>query len=235
MSCSNLRLNCFDVARFTLFLCGTCVIPYILYQKIASTLKWTRKRPKSLTKHYETLLSGMCSMVMLWFLGNYEETYSMTTFIFTLVGMFLFGHIAEIARETHNHTLATINTWNSTMVIISISVTMVILFFARLHVQMAAKENMLQEYLTAAVVPVILLVFGLYSVHLENKGNKHKTNTTATEKTLLHLHHLHLFYVLAFFTRFPTFWSQVAAGLCIGASVHGISAFGFDSSFDPVL
>ncbi|KAJ1985006.1 hypothetical protein H4R33_004186 [Dimargaris cristalligena] len=45
----------------------------------------------------------------------------------------------------------------------------------------------------------------------------------------VHLHHWQIFYILAFFTRFPTTVSQICAGLVLGIFTHGGAAYGFDS------
>ncbi|KAJ1910030.1 hypothetical protein IWQ60_010869 [Tieghemiomyces parasiticus] len=45
----------------------------------------------------------------------------------------------------------------------------------------------------------------------------------------VHLHHWQIFYILAFFTRFPHTVSQISAGLVLGIFTHGGAAYGFDS------
>src|SRR5690348_718331 len=103
MSCSSLRLNCFDKSHFILFLLGTVIVPYAIYQKVALEKKWTRKRRKTLSQHYETLLTALSSMAILWFLGNYEETFNFTTFIFVIIGILGFGYVSEVLVDTHHH------------------------------------------------------------------------------------------------------------------------------------
>ncbi|KAJ1970268.1 hypothetical protein H4R35_005953 [Dimargaris xerosporica] len=44
----------------------------------------------------------------------------------------------------------------------------------------------------------------------------------------VHLHHWQIFYVLAFFTRFPHTISQLCAGLVLGIYTQGSAAYGFD-------
>lgn len=51
-------------------------------------------------------------------------------------------------------------------------------------------------------------------------------------KVSVHLHHYQIFAFLAFFTRFPTPWSRVAAGLTLGCMMHGVAAYGVDSIFE---
>ncbi|CAO3565895.1 unnamed protein product [Mortierella alpina] len=43
-----------------------------------------------------------------------------------------------------------------------------------------------------------------------------------------HPHHWQLFYILAFFTRFEDWVSQVAAGITLGCYMQGIMAYGYD-------
>ncbi|KAF9274282.1 hypothetical protein BGZ68_000812 [Mortierella alpina] len=43
-----------------------------------------------------------------------------------------------------------------------------------------------------------------------------------------HPHHWQLFYILAFFTRFDDWVSQVAAGITLGCYMQGIMAYGYD-------
>ncbi|KAK9764703.1 hypothetical protein K7432_007590 [Basidiobolus ranarum] len=47
-------------------------------------------------------------------------------------------------------------------------------------------------------------------------------------KYRVHLHHWQIFYLLAFFTRFPSFLGQICSGLVLGIFMHGGSAYGFD-------
>lgn len=50
----------------------------------------------------------------------------------------------------------------------------------------------------------------------------------------LHLHHYQIFAYLALFTRFPTLFSRISAGVVIGCMMHGIAAYGVDSIFEFV-
>ncbi|KAJ1650499.1 hypothetical protein IWQ61_008718 [Dispira simplex] len=45
----------------------------------------------------------------------------------------------------------------------------------------------------------------------------------------VHLHHWQIFYILAFFTRFPNVLSQICGGLVLGIFTHGGAAYGFDA------
>ncbi|ORX95581.1 hypothetical protein K493DRAFT_314945 [Basidiobolus meristosporus CBS 931.73] len=47
-------------------------------------------------------------------------------------------------------------------------------------------------------------------------------------KYRVHLHHWQIFYLLAFFTRFPSVLGQICSGLVLGIFMHGGSAYGFD-------
>ena len=229
MYCSSLTLNCFDKTKFLLFVLGTVLFPYIIYQKTSLANNWTRKRRKTLSQHYETLLSAFGSMSILWFLGNYEETFTPTTFLFVIVGILGFGYISEILVDTHHHTLATVHAWNGTMYNVVKLVALAIIILGIYHVQLASHEDddFFNFYCVAGVIPVVMAYFAMKTVELQNENGRQN-------RVLFHLHHVHLFFALAFFTRFPTFVSRMAAGLCIGASMHGAAAFGFDSSFESV-
>ncbi|OMJ26393.1 hypothetical protein AYI70_g210 [Smittium culicis] len=47
-------------------------------------------------------------------------------------------------------------------------------------------------------------------------------------KYRVHLHHWQIFYILAFFTRFPNTISRIAAGLVLGIYTQGATAYGHD-------
>ncbi|PVU89637.1 hypothetical protein BB561_005249 [Smittium simulii] len=53
-------------------------------------------------------------------------------------------------------------------------------------------------------------------------------------KCYVHTHHWQIFYILAFFTRFPTTFSRICSGLVLGIYTHGSCAYGFDNTFYPV-
>ena len=225
--CSPLLLNCFNVSAFTTFLLGTVIVPYVVYHFVASKLKWTRKRSKSLSQHYETIVGAMSAMAMLWFLGNYENTFDHVTAIFVIVGILGFGLIAEKLKDTHHHTMATMHRWNGTMHTIVLISIAVIATFAVHHVSLANQlsKDFRNRYILASLIPLSLAYLSLKVAQWENTQDSPK-------QLLFHLHHVHLFYALAFFTRFPEFWSKVAAGLTIGASMHGAAAFGYDGAFE---
>lgn len=49
---------------------------------------------------------------------------------------------------------------------------------------------------------------------------------------VFHIHHWQIFYAIAFFTRFDTFGSQMAAGLVLGIYMQGVAAYGMDGFFE---
>lgn len=209
----------------------------MLFHYVSENAGWVRKRKKGITKHYETLVGALSAMSILWFLGNYEETYSMTTFISTIVGILTFGYIAEKSKRTHKHTLATMHRWNGDMrLLVNVGILIISIFTVH-HVHMASSlsNQFAKVYIAASLIPITLAFFGYKVAKWENEKNmneQEQQDEQDGEQLLFHLHHVHLFYALAFFTRFPEFWSRVAAGLSIGASMHGAAAFGFDGSFE---
>lgn len=235
--CSPLLLNCFDFKQFGKFIGGVVVVPYIIYYYVAHWAKWTRKREKTLSEHYETVVTAMSSMAILWFLGNYEQTFDQTTFIFVIIGILAFGFIAERSKGTHHHTMATMHKWNRSMHIV-VMVTILLIAISTVHHMSLAAEVSVEfrnVYICATLIPIMLVYFASKVAQWENqlKSNSDDNMLQSSPKRLLfHLHHVHLFYALAFFTRFPERWSRIAAGLAIGASMHGAAAFGYDKSFE---
>ena len=228
-SCSPLLLNCFNMKKFTLFMLGTVIVPYFIYHVVSESCNWQRKRKKSISKHYETIVGAFSAMSILWFLGNYEQTYSWTTFTCSIIGILSFGYIAEKFVKTHKHTLATMHKWNCDMKFVVNVSLLVISIFTVHHVHIASSfgSSFKERYIGASFVPILLAFFAYRVAKWESNGVGQNGN-----QLLFHLHHVHLFYALAFFTRFPEFWSRVAAGLCLGASMHGAAAYGFDGSFE---
>ncbi|OMH85465.1 hypothetical protein AX774_g955 [Zancudomyces culisetae] len=51
-------------------------------------------------------------------------------------------------------------------------------------------------------------------------------NPAGKVKYMVHIHHWQLFYILAFFTRFPTTVSRICAGLVLGIYTQGCVAYG---------
>ena len=227
--CSSLQLNCFNGRRFLLFLVSTVIVPYITYHIVAKACKWTRIRPKSLGEHYETVLTALSSMSILWFLGNYEETFDITTFLFSVVGILIFGFVLENMKSTHVHTLVTKDCWDTSMHNVVIATLVIMSVFAVHHVHLAGEVSaqFQKNYVMAAVIPIILATIARKLVDVDNVVLK---GSSVAKRMLFHLHHVHLFYTIAFYTRFPEFWSQMAAGLAVGASLHGAAAFGYDRS-----
>ncbi|PVV03311.1 hypothetical protein BB560_002219 [Smittium megazygosporum] len=58
-------------------------------------------------------------------------------------------------------------------------------------------------------------------------------NSFGRTMTYVHIHHWQIFYILAFFTRFPFTFSQICSGLVLGIYTQGTSAYGFDRCFQP--
>ncbi|PWA01674.1 hypothetical protein BB558_002215 [Smittium angustum] len=50
----------------------------------------------------------------------------------------------------------------------------------------------------------------------------------------VHIHHWQIFYLLAFFTRFPTLTSRICSGLLLGIYTHGSAAYGHDHILEPL-
>ena len=224
--CSSLELNCFDVNKFIFFVLCTSVIPYITYQSVAEKLKWTELRKKTTSQHFETVVTAMASMTTLWFLGNYNNTFDWVTMLSTIAGILGFGYIteAEFARESLN----TWRNWNGKMWSLMIGVIVVIGIFAVYHVYLAI--NMPNPYFWKAYVLCLLIPIAL--VYASYKVVEKQNADPTQKKGTLHVHHVHIFYVLAFFTRFPQLISRIAAGLVIGSSLHGATAYGYDTTFE---
>ena len=103
----------------------------------------------------------------------------------------------------------------------------IILSLVVYHIHLASQvgQNFCKTYtFWLLIIPTFLIYFGHKLVQVENK----QTQT----KVRLHIHHVHLFYLLAFFTRFPDLLSRIAAGLAIGSSLHGAAAYGYDTTFE---
>jgi len=227
--CSTLALNCFDGGKFFKFLFGVVIFPYVLYLFVATHLGWTRKRKKTPTQHFESIVRALSSATLLWLLGNYEETFDKITFTFTIIGILLFGFVAEKLKDTHEHTLATMHKWNGSMKTVVFIVLLALAAVAVHHIHLATEisEEFRNVYVLCGFIPVFLVYLATKTAEMENRRNE-------GTKLLFHLHHVHLFYALAFFTRFPEFFSRVAAGLFLGASLHGAAAFENDRSFDRI-
>lgn len=222
-SCSTLSLNCFPLHRFISFLLFCCIIPFCLYHFIDRIFSLKRKRKNSVSKKFASLVQSILSMTLLWFLGNYEQTFDQTTALFTSIGLILFTTIAEVSKDTHKHTLATMHKWNSQMNSLVYTVVAVLSFVVVHHLHLASEigEDFRNIYILVALIPIFL---SYISLQIARNGGE-----------TFHLHHVHLFYAIAFFTRFPDYMSRVAAGLAIGASLHGAAAYGYDSSFETFL
>jgi hypothetical protein len=219
-TCSSLTLNCFNWDKYTLFILGACIIPYLLYRSLAEKLHLVRRnKRKTSTQHVCTIIQSIVYMTILWHFGNYEETFNNTTFTWIIIGLVTFTFVAEICGDTHEHTLATMHKWNNQMISLVSIATVIIAVFGKYHVQLASSQGseFAHNYILGAIVP-IFISYMMY-------------NVAVSDKKIFHLHHVHLFYVLAFFTRFPNDISRIAAGLAIGCSLHGAAAYGYDTCY----
>ena len=223
MSCSTLTLNCFDWEHFVLFLGGSVLVPYGLYRITAHSLGWTRKRHKTPTQHFETIGRCFVMMSVLYWLGNQSETFDRTTFLSTCISILCYGYLSELSFA--RTTIPEIRKWHPNMWRLSAMGVIVVTFILWYHVQLSREiPGMTSRYLTALLLPIIWLVMGLHV-------NGHQNETTRC-KAVFHLHHYAIFYVLAFFARFPDTLSRIAAGAFIGASLHGIAAYDYDTTFE---
>lgn len=227
-TCNDLILNCFDFPRFILFILGTLVVPYFSYQKVADYFNLKRRRKKSNGKHLETIITGISSFTLLWFLGNYKSTFDLSTVLGTFIGLFLFTFVSEPAYA--NHTFANVSCWSSEMqdivVLTVILVTGVMLYHINLAKNMSS--DFAKIYIASLLFPMLLVYLSYKAVESDNEDKKSEKKN----KSILHIHHVHIFYALAFFTRFSTTFSKIAAGMAIGASLHGAAAFGYDTAFE---
>ncbi len=227
--CSSLEMNCFDLFRFMFFILGTTIIPYITYQIVADKLKWTERRKKTFTQHFETVMTAVASAVTLWFLGNYENTFDWISFIFVHVGMLLFGYVTEMP-ELH-HSLTTVSTWGTKMWAVMGSLVAIILGFTGYHIYLSTKMpgGFWKVYVACLLIPIGIAYISHLAVEKQNE------DPLEPKRSILHLHHVHIFYALAFFTRFPDLASRIAAGLVIGCSLQGAAAYNYDTTFEHKL
>lgn len=221
--CSTLTLNCFDWNHLLLFLASTTVLPYGLYRIVARQCEWTRKRHKTPTQHFETLGRAVVMMTLLYLLGNQNEVFDSTTIMSTLVSIVAYGLVSEM--PSLHTTLPEIHQWHPNMWKLSMVTGCVVLYILWYHLQLAQQvPGLTQTYIIALIVPLIWLIL---AIHVNGHQNGfHRC------KSVFHLHHWTIFYVLAFFTRFPDTISRLAAGAFIGASLHGIAAWDYDTSFE---
>ena len=226
MCCSSLEMNCFDVYKFVFFLLTTVVIPYITYHKVAKKMEWTQLRKKTSSQHFETIITGLASMVTLWFLGNYSNTYDWVTAVSTLVGILGFGYISEAPYARHS--LNTYKNWSKELWSLMTTVVFIIIGFVIYHIYLASQmpNDFWKVYVSCLLIPIVLL-YASYKV-----VDKQNSDPEEPKKSSLHIHHIHIFYTLAFFTRFPHLISRIAAGLVIGSSLHGATAYGYDTTFE---
>lgn len=229
-TCSSLLLNCFSWNKWSFYILSTVLLPYLAYQMVANKVSLKRRRFKSFAEHFECIVKLIGSSTLLWFLGNYEETFSSTTAISVFVGLFGFALLAE--KDKENSTLVTYSKWNYQMKTLMTHGTISVVLILFYHLMLANNHDFFKEYFTFMLLPIVFL---FVSSKIAGRDNLECSRSeSCTSKTILHLHHTHLFYMLAFFTRFPETVSQLAAGLFIGASLHGVAAYDFDKIFEKV-
>lgn len=145
--------------------------------------------------------------VALYYLGNYEEAYSMSiTIPLTFVSAFGFALLGQLPFM--NNSLATIRSWPWQAWLVYASGLAVILAFAGYHFFQAYEEDILVTYAISLLI-LILQPIPLYFL---------------TPDTF-HPHHWYIFYVLCYYSRFNTVPSQIAAGLCLGIYVQGTAQY----------
>lgn len=212
--CSSLSLNCFDFGGVLQFALFTVVLPYCLYGAAAEMFNFTKRRKKTDHSHLESILSACMMSVPLYIMGNYEGTFNTTTVLYLYTGLILFTVVSETTNTQHQ-TISKRSNWSKHMQCIVAMATIVLFLTFLYHISLAKEVS--DSFQVKYVVAAITVFFVLVKMHESDK---------------YHLHHAHLFYILAFFTRFPTTLSRIAAGLFLGSSIHGIAAFGSDSIYD---
>lgn len=230
LCCSDLELNCFDLSRYVFFILGTVLVPYFIYQAVSNKNKWTEKRVKTRAEHFETLVTAVTYMTMLYMFGNYKNTYDWVTFLATTVSILGYSYIAELPFA--HESLTTVSNWNKKMWTLIIFAISLVIAFAGYHIYLAVQvggSGFWKTYVGSLIIPVVLGYLSYKTVQDQNSDPSEKKMVT------LHVHHIHIFYVLAFFTRFSTLLSRIAAGVVIGASLQGAAAYGFDTTFEHKL
>jgi hypothetical protein len=224
--CSTLRLDCFNIPRFIFFILGTVIVPYFLYQWVSTARGFTERREKSRSEHFETIVTAIAYMVMLWFVGNYSHNFDWVTFLAVSVSILSYGAIAELPFA--HESLTSIDNWNSKMWALFIGAIILIVILAGYHIYLAVKvgNHFWIVYLLCLLIP-ITLGFSAYQVTKDQNNDQ-----SETKKVRLHVHHIHIFLTLAFFTRFPNLISRIAAGTVIGCSLQGAAAYGYDTTFE---
>lgn len=225
--CSQLELNCFDAKKYTIFIIFSVIIPYILFQKVATHMQWKEKRNKTNTQHFETIIFSVILMTLLYVMGNYENTFGTSTAVITSATCLLFGAVAQ--NDFAKHTFKNMSIWGTGMKKLVTGSTILVISTIAYHVYLAGfiDKEFTKKYVSCLLVPIVLLVVA-YALN----NNQNNTNKNQKVVSKIHIHHWTIFYILAFFTRFPDLLSRVAAGVSIGSLMHGISAYNVDTTFE---
>lgn len=205
----------FNNSQLILFL--LCILTsYILYRNFALQMDW-RHNIRSCDQIYSDISYLLFLSTVLFFFGNYNNTFDTYTVIGLLVGLFGFGAIGQTPYLQNN--LSNMETWSSSAWIAYGIGTLIVIIIILYHVELVNDEGYTGNYVLTLLIPIMFGTLAYYTTNM--KGSKIK----------FHPHHWFIFYALAFFTRFDTVLSQLSAGLSIGVFVHGVSAYGADRAF----
>jgi len=228
-----LKLNCpqsVNVGKFSLYILTMGLLPFLFYRKCIEWFKWTQIGTDTSVTHAFSSFTRWCLMLgMYWIVGNGAATYDWTMPIVTCLASVVYGTLSE--REDMRYDLNQVRKWSSTMVSVIAILIVLIAIMAVYHIRLAKRNNMLLCYLLALILPIIMVLITYFVAYIQNEAPA----ATQPYKVQVHLHHADIFYILAFFARFPTVVSRLMADTFLGFSLQGMVAFGADPTFIPTL
>lgn len=206
-------LSAVSVVR-AIALLATTIATFLVYQLVfVRKVGWegTRMGPRVMM---DEIIKHILYIIALFSLGNYAETLTLLALAIIPMSAIAFGGLGQIPFLKNNLT----NFFRDPRAIpVYVSAGVIILGFVGYFLWEAVESGIIVYFLIG--LAMVIIAVGAFIA------------TGIAKKIKIHPHHWSVFYLLAYFTRFPGIISNVCAGICIGIYVHGASSFGTDSAF----
>jgi len=211
------KVNKFNInyKKFLVFIFSIIIIPYISYIGIAGLLNWTELQNKTTRVYITDLIIITGSSILIYFGGNYYETFGWITYASFISSLFIFGKICELHFTKRSLTSSSVDYWTPqlyTLVIFGLIIVSIITF---IHIYLAYKNLSVKKRMVYYICSFIPFLMFMYIVLIISK----KIDCD------FHLHHSEIFFILCFFTRFNDVISKLCAGVCLGIFLQGVSSY----------